>query len=67
MGYGDVYANPSALWSLLLICKANRDFPKDTVFYPVNMLCIMIALTIHAKSVLPADDLETIPVEQASK
>jgi hypothetical protein len=43
------------------------DFPKDTVFYPVNMLCIMIALTIHAKSVLPADDLETIPVEQASK
>ena len=34
-------------------------------FCPVNMSCIMIALTIHAKSVLP-DDLETILVEQAS-
>ena len=30
------------------------DFQKDTVFYPVSMLCTMIALIIHARSVLPA-------------
>ncbi|RGB24823.1 hypothetical protein C1646_676082 [Rhizophagus diaphanus] len=34
--------------------EITADFPKDTVFCPVNMPCIMIALTIHTKSVLPA-------------
>ncbi|GBB87193.1 hypothetical protein RclHR1_13630003 [Rhizophagus clarus] len=34
--------------------KITADFPKILSFCPVNMLCIMIALTIHTKCALPA-------------
>ncbi|PKC00960.1 hypothetical protein RhiirA5_427473 [Rhizophagus irregularis] len=55
MGYGDVYANPSALWSLLLICKANRgiDVPalecnNDILFNTSSRSVTTLSYTSHS-------------------